>query len=130
VMEGPVLLPCPLCGGPAVRKQRPDSYAWAWIGCDKCSLGFSCNNEKDEAMMREAWNTRTSAPVAAEERVEAVVSLYGEHFGYVPDYLYDDADLLDAWYCRGPKCGQKQGEPHLEGCPVAAYEVASRGGDK
>lgn len=55
------------------------------------------------------------------EEIEVVVALYGEHFGYWPEYEYDDLDLLDDWYCMASGCTQPFGRAHIDGCPVAAY---------
>ena len=54
-----------------------------------------------------------------EEKFLAVLRLE-EHFGYepVPDFEGD----FDKYYCRGPQCGQPFGMPHLDTCPVGAFE--------
>lgn len=78
--EGPVLLPCPFCGGEAKVMLDPDpgcSKPWWMVGClnsrgdDDCP-GFRSDYTTQEAAIA-LWNTRTSAPVAAEERPEAIV---------------------------------------------------------
>lgn len=58
--------------------------------------------------------------ILAEVRALRAVTALDKHFGY-------EADSSDGhvygWYCRWHECGQREGEPHLDGCPVAAVRA-------
>ena len=55
-----------------------------------------------------------------EEKFLAVLRL-DDHFGYEADTYGPYGYSID-YYCRGPHCSQPLGKPHLDNCPVGAFE--------
>ena len=55
-----ILLPCPLCGGKAIRTAPPVNYSYR-VACKACRANTGGCKTQTEADA--AWNTRTAPPI-------------------------------------------------------------------
>lgn len=126
-----------LAGLKYIADSPPDEYGGfhrSAVQTAKDAIAEIAELERERDDIREAEAACCPEDVGFSEYIAALTSQLAaarevmaldDHFGYEPDWDHHHA-RIDGWYCRGPRCGQPFGKPHLNDCIVAALAAMEK----